>query len=111
MISTKQREHYFFTAEHEMLRESVQNWAKARLQPHIDEWDKAGEFPREVFEELGELGFLGLQYPEEYGGQGGDFAANLVLCEEMSRVGAESVGMAVSVHTAMATAPVLKFGH
>ena len=63
-----------------------------------------------IFEELGELGYLGAQYPEEYGGQGGDFAANLVLCEEMSRVGAESVSTRSVVHTAMAPSPILKFG-
>ena len=102
--------HYLFTPEHEMLRDAVRDWAVNRLQPNIDEWERAAEFPRELFEEAGEIGFLGAQYPEEYGGQGGDFAANLVVCEEISRAGAESVSMAIAVHTAMATPPILKFG-
>jgi alkylation response protein AidB-like acyl-CoA dehydrogenase len=110
MTTSATVEHYLFTAEHEMLREAVRSWATRELLPHIDEWEAREEFPREIFEQLGELGYLGAQYPEEYGGQGMDFAANLVLVEEISRVGAESVSMAVSVHTAMATPPILKFG-
>jgi alkylation response protein AidB-like acyl-CoA dehydrogenase len=102
--------HYLFSPEHEILRSTIAEWANARLAPSIDEWEREGEFPRSIFEELGTLGYLGAQYPEEYGGQGGDFAANLVLCEEISRVGAESVCTAVAVHTAMATPPILKFG-
>jgi alkylation response protein AidB-like acyl-CoA dehydrogenase len=93
-----------------MLREAIRAWTHERLVPNVAAWDAAGEFPREIFEELGDLGFLGAQYPEEYGGQGGDFAANLVLCEELSRAGVESVSMGVGVHTAMATPPILKFG-
>jgi alkylation response protein AidB-like acyl-CoA dehydrogenase len=108
--STHASPHYFFTDEHDMLREAVSGWARERLLPHIDEWEKAKEFPREIFTELGELGYLGAQYPEEYGGQGSDFASSLVICEELSRVGAESVSMAVAVHTSMATPPILKFG-
>lgn len=102
--------HFLLTEEHVQLRESVRNWIARWVAPHIDEWERAGDLPAEIFRELGDAGFLGLQYPEEYGGQGGDFAANLVLCEELSRVGAESLSMAVSVHTAMATPPLLRFG-
>jgi alkylation response protein AidB-like acyl-CoA dehydrogenase len=103
-------DHYLFTDDHALLRESVRDWVRARVAPHIDEWERAGAFPREIFEELGRLGHLGLQYPVEYGGQGGDFVANVILCEELSRAGAEAVSTAVGVHTAMATSPILKFG-
>lgn len=102
--------HYLFGEEHDLLRKTVQAWAHERLGPNIDAWERARSFPRELFMELGDLGLLGLQYPEQYGGQGGDFAANLVLCEEISRIGAESVSTCVAVHTAMATPPILKFG-
>ncbi|MCZ2108267.1 MAG: acyl-CoA dehydrogenase family protein [Dehalococcoidia bacterium] len=95
--------HYLFTEEHEMLRASIAAWARDRVQPYIDQWEAEREFPREIFEELGGLGYLGAQYPEEYGGQGSDLAANIVLIEELSRIGAESVSMAIGVHTAMAT--------
>jgi alkylation response protein AidB-like acyl-CoA dehydrogenase len=104
------QEHYLFTSDHVELRAAIRSWTAKRIAPHVDDWEAAGEFPRSVFEELGDLGYLGVQYPEEFGGQGGDFAANLVLCEELSRAGAESVSTAVAVHTAMATSPILKFG-
>jgi alkylation response protein AidB-like acyl-CoA dehydrogenase len=102
--------HYLFREEHDELRESVSRWVRDRVVPHIEEWDRAESLPDDIFEEMGELGFLGLQYPEEYGGQGGDFAANLVLCEELSGVGAEALGSSVGVHTAVAVAPVAQFG-
>jgi len=102
--------HYLFTDEHELLREGVRAWARRRLGPHVEQWEREGGFPDSVFEELGSLGYLGLQYPEDYGGQGGDFAANLLLLEELSLAGAESVSMGVAVHTAMATPPILRFG-
>lgn len=99
-----------FTSDHELLRESVRGWVQRHVAPFVDEWEALGEFPADLFEQMGDQGFLGVQYPEEYGGQGGDFAANLVICEELSRVGAESLCMAVSVHTAMATPPILEYG-
>jgi alkylation response protein AidB-like acyl-CoA dehydrogenase len=102
--------HHLFTAEHELLRESVRGWVRQHVAPFVDEWEQLGEFPRDLLERMGEQGFLGVQYPEEYGGQGGDFAANLVVCEELSRIGAESVCMSVAVHTAMATPPILEYG-
>jgi alkylation response protein AidB-like acyl-CoA dehydrogenase len=101
---------YLFSEEHRMLRRSVREWTRERISPHVTEWEEAESFPASLFEDLGAVGFLGLQYPEAYGGQGGDFAANLILCEELSLAGAESVSMGVGVHTAMATPPILKFG-
>jgi alkylation response protein AidB-like acyl-CoA dehydrogenase len=59
---------------------------------------------------MGELGFLGLHYPVELGGQGGDYLSGLVLKEEMARCGSGGVGMAIAVQTDMATPPILKFG-
>ena len=59
---------------------------------------------------MGELGFLGLSYPEEYGGQGGDYFCNLVLAEEMVHAQCGGLGMGIAVHTDMATPPVFLFG-
>src|SRR5205823_6119770 len=67
-------------------------------------------FPDSIFERFGELGFLGLRYPPEYGGQGGDYFSAVVLSEEMARAGSGGLGMAVAVQTEMATPPVFKFG-
>jgi alkylation response protein AidB-like acyl-CoA dehydrogenase len=102
--------HYLFSDEHEQLRESISRWVADRVVPNIEDWDRAETLPSDIYEEMGALGFLGLQYPEDYGGQGGDFAANLVLCEELSAVGAEALGSSVGVHTAVAVAPLAQFG-
>jgi alkylation response protein AidB-like acyl-CoA dehydrogenase len=99
-----------FTAEHDALRESVRDFVARELRPHADEWETAEGFPDSVFRRMGELGLLGLRYPEQYGGQGGDYFSAIVLAEEMARCGSGGVGMAISVHTEMATPPILKWG-
>ncbi|MBV8445725.1 MAG: acyl-CoA dehydrogenase family protein [Candidatus Dormibacteraeota bacterium] len=99
-----------FTAEHDALRETIRDFVAKELRPHADEWEEAEQFPDSVFRRMGELGFLGLRYPEKYGGQGGDYFSALVLAEEMARCGSGGVGMAVSVQAEMATPPIFKFG-
>jgi alkylation response protein AidB-like acyl-CoA dehydrogenase len=99
-----------FTAEHDALRETVRDFVARELRPHADEWEAAEYFPDTVFPRMGELGLLGLRYPEEYGGQGGDYWSAIVLAEEMARCGSGGVGMAVSVQAEMATPPIFKFG-
>ena len=76
------RKHFIFTDEHEALRESITNFATKELAPHADEWEET-TFPDWVFTRMGELGFLGLDKPEQYGGQGGDYYTSLVLAEEI----------------------------
>ncbi|HEX2086540.1 MAG TPA: acyl-CoA dehydrogenase family protein, partial [Solirubrobacteraceae bacterium] len=76
------RKHFIFTDEHEQLRESIRTFAQKELAPHAEEWEET-TFPDWVFERMGELGFLGLDKPEAYGGQGGDYYTSLVLAEEI----------------------------
>ncbi|MBC7107067.1 MAG: acyl-CoA dehydrogenase family protein, partial [Firmicutes bacterium] len=92
----------YFTEEHEALRRTIRRFVEKELQPHADRWEEEGEFPSEVFRRLGELGFLGLRYPEEYGGQGGDYFAAIVLAEELARCRAPGLMLAVEVQTEMA---------
>jgi alkylation response protein AidB-like acyl-CoA dehydrogenase len=66
------RKHFIFSQEHEDLRESMQAWVKNELYPHRNEWEDT-YWPNSAMERAGELGFLGLCFPEEYGGQGGDY--------------------------------------
>jgi len=99
-----------FLPEHDELRSSIRAFVSAELAPHADEWEAAGDFPDEVFGRLGELGFLGLAYPEEYGGGGGDYLCQIVLAEEMARCRSGGVAMAVAVQTDMAVPPIFKFG-
>jgi acyl-CoA dehydrogenase len=100
-----------FTEEHEQLRETVRRFVKAEIAPHVDEWEQAREFPRELFNRCGELGFLGLKFPEQYGGQGGTHVHDAVWVEELSRSGASGgVGAGLNVHASIAMPPVFNFG-
>jgi alkylation response protein AidB-like acyl-CoA dehydrogenase len=103
------RRHFAFTDEHEALRESIASFAEKELAPHAEEWEET-TFPDWVFPRMGELGFLGLSYPEEYGGQGGDYFASLVLAEELPKANCGGLSMGVAVQTDMATPPVHLFG-
>jgi alkylation response protein AidB-like acyl-CoA dehydrogenase len=103
------RKHFIFTDEHEQLRESIRRFVIKELQPHAEEWEEK-TFPDWVFERMGELGFLGLDKPEEYGGQGGDYYTSLVLAEEMAHAHCGGLAMGIAVQTDMAMPPILAFG-
>ncbi len=103
------KRHFCLTDEHEALRESIESFAKKELAPHSEEWENDG-FPDWVFTRMGELGFLGIYFPEEYGGQGGDYFMSIVRGEAMSQSNNGGLAMGVAVHTDMATPPILKFG-
>jgi alkylation response protein AidB-like acyl-CoA dehydrogenase len=103
------RKHFLFTDEHEQLRESIRKFAQKELAPHADEWEET-TFPDSVFQRMGELGFLGLDKPEEYGGQGGDYYSALVLAEEIGHGNSGGLAMGVAVQTDMAMPPILAFG-
>lgn len=99
-----------FSNEHDELRASIRRFVESELAPHAEGWEEAGDFPDDVFARMGELGFLSLSYPPEYGGGGGDYLCNIVLAEEMTRCGSGGVAMAIAVQTDMAVPPVAKFG-
>jgi alkylation response protein AidB-like acyl-CoA dehydrogenase len=104
-----QRKHFIFTDEHEQLRDSIRRFVIKELQPHSEEWEET-TFPDWVFERMGELGFLGLDKPEQYGGQGGDYYTSLVLSEEMVHAHCGGLAMGLAVQTDMAMPPILAFG-
>jgi alkylation response protein AidB-like acyl-CoA dehydrogenase len=103
------RKHFIFGDEHEQLRESIRAFAIKELAPHAEEWEET-TFPDSVFRRMGELGFLGLDKPEQYGGQGGDYFSSLVLAEEMVHGRSGGLAMGVAVQTDMAMPPILAFG-
>ncbi len=106
---TKTRRHFIFTDEHDQLRESIRRFAVSELQPHADEWEET-TFPNWVFKRMRELGFLGLDKPVQYGGQGGDYYTSLVLSEEIVHSHSGGLSMGIAVHTDMALPPILAFG-
>ncbi|MGH2748107.1 MAG: acyl-CoA dehydrogenase family protein [Actinomycetota bacterium] len=99
-----------FDDHHDELRASIRSFVESELAPHAEEWEAKSDFPDEVFTRMGELGLLGLSYPEEYGGGGGDYLCQIVLAEEMTRCLSGGVAMAIAVQTDMAVPPIYKFG-
>jgi citronellyl-CoA dehydrogenase len=100
-----------FTPEHEELRRSLQKFIAAEVNPHVDGWEDAGIFPaHELFKKMGDLGFLGLNKPVEYGGQGLDYSYAMVMAEELGNISCGGVPMAVGVQTDMATPALARFG-
>jgi alkylation response protein AidB-like acyl-CoA dehydrogenase len=100
-----------FTEEHEDLRESARNFVSKEIAPNLEEWEENRGFPDSLFPRCGELGFLGLKFEEEYGGQGGDYVHNAVWMEELSRSGAGGgVAAGLGAHSEIAMPPIWKFG-
>jgi acyl-CoA dehydrogenase len=99
-----------FGEEHQQLREAIRRFVAKELRPHAMEWEDARWFPNEVFTRMAELGYLGLKYPEELGGQGGDHVHDAVLSEELARCGSGGLAAGIGAHIGIATPPVFKFG-
>ena len=92
-----------FTEEHELFRKSLRRFVQAEIVPNADQWEEREETPRELFLRMGELGFLGVEYPREYGGAGADFWMSVVLAEELARCRSGGVAFSVIVHTDMSS--------
>ncbi|MEZ6144615.1 MAG: acyl-CoA dehydrogenase family protein [Planctomycetaceae bacterium] len=100
-----------FTKAHELFRQSVRQFIDKEINPYVDEWEDAEIFPaHEVFKKAGDLGLLGLSYPEEYGGMGADYWYNIALSEELAHINGGSIPMAMSVQTDMATPALNTYG-
>ena len=93
----------YFAEEHEMLRAQVRRFVEEEIKPHALAWEQDGMVPRDVLRRMGELGFLGIRYPAEYGGSDMDTLATVVLAEELGRSTFSGVAITVLVHTDMAS--------
>jgi acyl-CoA dehydrogenase len=92
-----------FEPHHDMFRQAVRAFVQKEVEPHVEEWEQAGEIPKAIWPRMGALGFLGVEYDEQYGGAGADVLTTAVLCEEMARARCASLAMAVGVHADMAS--------
>ncbi|HEY2180201.1 MAG TPA: acyl-CoA dehydrogenase family protein [Solirubrobacteraceae bacterium] len=99
-----------FGDEHEELRASARGFIERELAPHAQRWEEERWFSDDVFAALAAQGLLGLKYPERYGGQGGDYLHEAVLCEELARVGSGGTAAGIGAHVNIATPPIWKFG-
>jgi acyl-CoA dehydrogenase len=99
-----------FTEEHEAFRRTVQQFVERELKPHAAAWEKAGEFPRELYLRAAELGLFGLKYEEAYGGTNAGVMFEAVMHEELSKCGSGGVAAALGAQATIATGPVHAFG-
>jgi citronellyl-CoA dehydrogenase len=100
-----------FTQEHEEIRRTMKKFIDAEVNPHVDEWEAAEQFPaHEVFKKLGNLGMLGLTKPEAYGGAALDYSYSMVFAETLGQIRCGGVPMAIGVQTDMATPALARFG-
>lgn len=95
--------------EQEMLRKTVQKFVDEEITPHIKEWDTQGNFPKEMWQRLADLGLMGVCIPEKYGGSGMDYNSLAIVCEELER-GDTTFRTAVSVHTGLNSLSLLQWG-
>jgi acyl-CoA dehydrogenase len=98
-----------FTEEHEEFRVAVRRFVETELYPHATEWEEARWFPNEVFARLAELGYIGLKFPAEYGGDA-DPVADAVFVEELARCGSGGLAAGIGAHSGIALPPIWKFG-
>lgn len=99
----------YFTAEHEMLRQTVRRFVQREIMPQIDAWEEAGEFPRDLYHQAAALGILGIGYPEAYGGITADLFAQITVWEELMRAGSGGLCAGLgSLHIALP--PIVTFG-
>ena len=100
-----------FTTEHKQLADTVTRFVREEINPHVDAWEKAEQFPSHaLFKKLGDLGLLGLKYPEAYGGAGLDFSYSMVMAEALGECTCGGVPMAIGVQTDMCTPALARFG-
>ncbi len=99
------------TDQHRQLDETVTRFVQNEINPHVDEWERAEGFPaHELFRKMGDLGLLGVKYPEQYGGLGLDFSYSMVMAEALGAADCGGVPMAIGVHTDMCTPALARFG-
>jgi acyl-CoA dehydrogenase len=101
---------HLFTPDHEELRASARRWVQREVVPHVQAWEDAEWTPAAIFRRAGELGFLGLAYPVELGGQGGTPVHEAVFQQELARSGSAGFAAALGASMTIATPPILKFG-
>jgi acyl-CoA dehydrogenase len=100
----------YLSEEHEMLRAQVRRFVETEVKPHADAWETDGMVPRAVLRRMGELGFLGIRYPEDYGGSAMNTFGSVILAEELGKSTFGGFAITVLVHTDMASVHIANAG-
>ncbi|HEX5611296.1 MAG TPA: acyl-CoA dehydrogenase family protein, partial [Burkholderiales bacterium] len=90
--------HPALTEEHEAFRDTMRRFVAREIAPHVNEWDEAGEFPREMYRKAAAAGLLGVGFPDEYGGTPADLLMHVVLSEEIALAGSGGVHASLFSH-------------
>src|SRR5882672_1376145 len=98
------------TEEQEQVKRSVREFAEAEIKPHVMEWDEAQRLPREIFTKMGEIGLMGVIFPEEYGGAGMGYVEYATVIEEIARVDG-SIGLSLAAHNSLCTNHIFQYGN
>ena len=93
-----------------IIRDTIRNFAENNIRPHIMEYDESQKFPMEIMRQLGELGFLGIVIPEEYGGAGLGYVDFVIIIEELAKVD-PSIALSVAAHNGLCTNHIYRFGN
>ena len=99
-----------FSDEQKMISNSAKDFAEQHIRPHIMKWDESQYFPREILEKAGEMGFMGIFIPEEYGGSGLGYHEYVCIIEEISKVD-PSIGLSIAAHNSLCTGHIFYFGN
>jgi alkylation response protein AidB-like acyl-CoA dehydrogenase len=99
-----------FSEEQKMISNSAKDFAEQYIRPHIMKWDESQYFPREILEKAGEMGFMGIFIPEEYGGSGLGYHEYVSIIEEISKVD-PSIGLSIAAHNSLCTGHIFYFGN
>jgi alkylation response protein AidB-like acyl-CoA dehydrogenase len=98
------------TENQTLIRDTIRDFAQKKIKPKVMEWDEAQIFPMEIFKELGELGFMGIIFPEEYGGAGLGYVEFVIIIEELGIVD-PSISLSVAAHNGLCTNHIFRFGN
>jgi acyl-CoA dehydrogenase len=99
----------FYKPEHEAFRRSLRRFVEREIEPYANEWDEAGEFPRELYRKAADIGYMGLGFPERYGGTEGDRFMRIIAMQEIARAGCGGVAAGLFSHT-IGAPPILHRG-
>ncbi|MBT3982727.1 MAG: acyl-CoA dehydrogenase [Bacteriovoracaceae bacterium] len=99
------------TEEHKIFKKTVADFVKNEIRPYVETWEEEGKTPRSLWKKCGELGFLGINYPEEYGGMNADYNFTVIFHQEMGKCDSCGTALGISVQTDMATPALVKHGN